>query len=401
MASPLDVPLVPDDTRGRRLGARLLLAQGLVLTASIITAGLVAAVVGPPIFHEHLLESGRAGGVEMAHIEQAFTDASLLSLGIASLTALICALAVTWYVTGRIQRPLLVLTRAAREMGRGHYEVRANIPGSGPELLSLAAAFNTMAARLQVTEDTRRRLLSDVAHELRTPVATINAYLEGLDDGVAAWGPEVSAVFHSQTGRLVRLCDDIAEVSRAEEGRVRLTRSVTQVGELVAAAVQAARAAYAAKGVALVADLRAMPVALVNVDPERIGQVTANLLGNALRHTPPGGTVTLGSEANRQEVAILVADTGEGLSAEQLPHVFERFYRGDAARTRDTGGSGIGLTIAKAIVDAHGGSLRATSLGLGRGSTFTITLPRASTGRAAHRVPEAEAPASQPPHPGA
>lgn len=375
--------------RGRRLGTRLLLAQALVLIASIVTAGLVAAMVGPPIFHQHLLESGGlASSHELEHIERAFTDASALSLGIASVTALVCALAVTWYVTRRIQRPLNVLTRAAREMGRGHYAVRASIPEAGPELHSLADAFNAMAARIEATEQTRRRLLSDVAHELRTPVATIRAYVEGLDDGVAGWGPEVSGVFQSQAGRLARLCDDIAEVSRAEEHQMTLERSLVRLGDLLDAAIRSALPAYDAKGTALKQSPSSTSAleTEVEVDAERIGQVLANLLANALRHTPSGGLVTVsaalppGAEDDG-EVAVLVADTGEGIPAEQLPHVFERFYRGDSARSRLAGGSGIGLTIAKALVDAHGGSLRASSLGRGHGSTFTMTLPRANSAR--------------------
>ena len=363
---------------GRTLGTRLLLSQAVVLAASVVTAGLVAALVGPPIFHSHLL---RAGGTmlasEMDHIEEAFQDASLISLGIALVIALICALLVTWYVTGRIQRPLVVLTSAAREMGRGHYGARAAVAGAGPELTSLAAAFNSMAERLETVEDTRRRLLSDLAHELRTPVATIGAYLDGLDDGVVVWGPEASGVIRAQTDRLVRLCDDIAEVSRAEEGRVTLDRSTHTVADLIHAAEHNVRAAYAAKDVTLTTDLADGDGVYVDVDPQRIGQVYANLLSNALRHTPSGGTVLLSVAAGPDEVELMVSDTGEGLTREQVLHVFERFYRADSSRSRDSRGSGIGLTIAKAIVDAHGGSLTASSPGRGRGATFRMTLPRA------------------------
>ena len=348
-----------------------------MLVASIVTAGLVAAIVGPPIFHEHLLRAGGSmAGPEMDHVEEAFQDASLISLGIALAVALVAALLVTWYITSRIQRPLQALTKAAREMGRGHYTARADVTDAGPELTSLAVAFNTMAARLEATEDTRRRLLTDLAHEMRTPVATIGAYLDGLDDGVVVWGADVSGVVRAQTDRLARLCDDIAEVSRAEEGRMTLDRSIHNGADLVRAAVNNVRAAYAAKDVALVADIAGVDGVYVNVDPQRIGQVYANLLANALRHTPPGGIVTLSMAPGPEEVALVVSDNGEGLTPEQLMHVFERFYRADSARSRDSRGSGIGLTIAKAIVDAHGGSLAASSPGTGLGATFTMTLPR-------------------------
>lgn len=346
------------------------------MAAGIVTASVVAAVMGPPIFHEHLLRAGTtAGSREMMHVEEAFRDASLISLGVALLIALICALVVTFYVNGRLQRPLASLTEAADEMGRGHYEARAEVDGAGPELTSLANAFNSMAAQLASTEDTRRRLLSDVAHEMRTPVATLGAYLDGLEDGVTDWGPETAALFRAHTDRLARLCDDIGMVSRAEEGRLPMTLAPVRVGDLLAAAVREAQAGFDGKGVGLEAQRTRAWEVTVRADRERLGQVMSNLLSNALRHTPAGGAVTVTARADAREVGIVVADTGEGLTAEQLPHVFERFYRGDSARTRDARGSGIGLTIAKAIVDAHDGAIGVGSEGPGHGARFVVTLP--------------------------
>ena len=364
-------------TTGRSLGARLLLAQGLVLVASILTAALVAAIVGPSLFHQHLIEAGHSPHApELTHIERAYRDASVISLGVALLIALVCALAVTWYLTRRLQRPLTLLTDAAREMSAGHHTTRVAVPGAGPELSSLAAAFNAMAARLEATEDTRRRLLSDLAHELRTPIATIAAYLDGLEDGVAQWGSDASQVLRDQTDRLLRLAEDIDDVSRAEEGRLALVTSRLSVGDLLRAGTQAVAASFAAKGVALVTD--PPPATLViDVDRERFAQVMGNLLGNALRHTPPGGTVTVSARRTDGSVTITVTDTGEGMTADQLPHVFERFYRGDHARDRASRGSGIGLTISKAIIDAHGGTLTASSPGVGSGAAFVVTLPSA------------------------
>lgn len=360
---------------GRSLATRLLLAQGLVLVASILTAAFVAALVGPPLFHRHLMEAGHSPHApELTHIEQAYQDASIISLGVALLVALACALAVTWYLTRRLQRPLTVLTVAAQEMSAGHYAARVAVPGAGPELGSLANAFNSMAAKLESTEDTRRQLLADLAHELRTPIATLGAYLDGLEDGVAQWGPDTARVMRDQTERLVRLAEDIDDVSRAEEGRLVLDKSPQPAGELLRAATQAVTASYADKGVSLV--VAPTPATLaIEVDRERFGQVMGNLLGNALRHTPPGGTVTLAADNSTDGIVVSVLDTGEGISAEQLPHVFERFYRGDNARDRAGRGSGIGLTISKAIVDAHGGTLTASSPGPGLGSRFVVTLP--------------------------
>lgn len=242
--------------------------------------------------------------------------------------------------------------------------------GAGAEVDALAGAFNTMAAQLERTEDTRRRMLSDLAHEMRTPISVLTVYLEALQDEVAHWDETTSELMGEQLARLTRLVEDINDVSRAEEGRIILDRTEQPVAELVRAAAEAYREAYAAEGVALNIDVDET-AGDIEADRQRMGQVLGNLLSNALRHTPAGGQVTL--SANRQgpgRVAIRVADTGDGISLEQIPHLFERFYRGDTARDRDHGGSGIGLTISKALAEAHGGRLTATSP--------TSTLPRST-----------------------
>jgi signal transduction histidine kinase len=362
----------------RRLSTRLLLAQGVVLVASILTAALVAAIVGPSLFHRHLIEAGHApNSPELKHIEDAYQTASVISLGVALLIALTCALAVTWYLTTRLQRPLEDLTEAAEHMSAGQYAARVHVGDAGPELNSLGEAFNAMAERLESVEDTRRRLLSDLGHEMRTPVATLGAYLDGLEDGVVAWGSEPAGVMRQQTERLRRLAEDIQDVSRAEEGRLDLEPEVQPAVEVLRSAARSSGAAFADKGV----DLRVAatdPTLSVSVDPERFAQVLANLLNNARRHTPAGGTVTLAAARVGDGVAFTVKDTGDGMTADQLQHVFERFYRGDHARDRERQGSGIGLTISRAIVTAHGGTLTASSPGPGAGSTFTAVVPAAS-----------------------
>jgi two-component system sensor histidine kinase BaeS len=359
----------------RRLSTRLLLAQGVVLVASILTAALVAAMVGPSLFHQHLVEAGHApNSPELAHIDDAYQTASMISLGVALFTALTCALAVTWYLTTRLQRPLGDLTEAAEHMSAGQYSTRVRIGDAGPELNSLGAAFNAMAERLETVEDTRRRLLSDLGHEMRTPVATLGAYLDGLEDGVVTWGSEPAEVMRQQTERLRRLAEDISDVSRAEEGRLDLHPERRSATDLVRTAAQSAAASFAEKGVEL-ETVGPDPDLLVSVDPDRFAQVLANLLNNARRHTPAGGTVSLVTGPVADGVAFSVRDTGDGIPSDQLAHVFERFYRGDHARDRERQGSGIGLTISRAIIAAHGGTLTAASEGPGRGSSFTITLP--------------------------
>ncbi|WP_324422292.1 HAMP domain-containing sensor histidine kinase [Phycicoccus sp.] len=342
----------------------------------MVTAGGDAALVGPPLFHEHLLRAeGRLNPSELLHVERAYLDASLLSLGVAFVVALSAAGLVTWVLARRLRRPLAELSSAAGEIARGRYDRRVAPTGAGSELDALAHSFNTMATRLEVTEDTRRRLLTDLAHEMRTPVATCTAYLEALDDGVTTWGPETSAVLGQQVDRLARLAADIDDVSRAEEGRLSLEPRRVPVSRLIDNAHSVMQARYSEKGVGLSLDRREGRDAHVRVDPQRVGQVLGNLLDNALRHSPIGSQVHLESRVDGAEAVLDVIDEGEGIDAAQLPHVFERFYRGDTARDRKDRGSGIGLTISRAIVDAHGGSLTARSAGPGRGSTFEIRLP--------------------------
>ncbi|MFE7631365.1 ATP-binding protein [Kocuria sp. NPDC057446] len=355
--------------RARGLAARFLLAQLLVVAASVCAAAVVASLAGPPLFHEHLLRAGAdPGSAQLFHAERAHRDASLWTLGVALLTALLCALA--------------ELTRAAEDMSGGRYGTRVPPMGAGAEVDALAGSFNTMAARLARTEHVRRRMLSDLAHELRTPVAVLAVYLEGLEDGVTTFDGTTGAVMGEQLARITRLVEDLDDVSRAEEGRIVLGREHVPVARLLCAGADAAREDCADRGVTL--RVEADPgLGAVDVDRQRMGQVLGNLLSNALRHTPPGGEVVLGAcSAGSGEVEIRVADTGEGMTAEQLPHVFERFSRGDAARDRDHGGSGIGLTISRALVEAHGGTLTAASPGPGRGSVFVLTVPAARNGAA-------------------
>ncbi|GGG62112.1 two-component sensor histidine kinase [Kocuria dechangensis] len=374
--------------RHRGIASRFFLAQVLVVGVSILASGVVASLAGPPIFHEHMLIAGHPeNSPELLHVERAYRDTNLITLGVALGTALICALVVSAWCSRRLRDPLERLTEAAQGMARGRYDTRVPDMGAGAEVDALASSFNTMAARLQRTEDTRRRMLSDLAHEMRTPISVLTVYFEALQDGVTHWDETTDELMSEQLARLTRLVEDINDVSRAEEGRMDLDRAEHPVCELVHAAVEAHREAYAAKGVELLVDLD--QGGTVEVDRQRMGQVLGNLLTNALRHTPPGGTVTVRTTTSSpHHLAIQVADTGDGIAAEHLPQVFERFWRGDTARDRDHGGSGIGLTISKALVEAHGGALTATSSGPGHGAVFTVELPtRQQVGPPAAEVP--------------
>lgn len=360
----------------------LLLAQGIVVTAGALTAAGVAAVVGPPLFHHHLLMAGETAGTpQMAHIERAYTSANTIALGTAVLIALTAAIAITWYLARRLTRPIVQLAAAAERLSAGDYTARATVSTAGRELAALTATFNQVAERLQNTEATRRRLLADLAHELRTPIATIEAYLDGLDDGITQWGNEPARVLRDQTTRLHRLAQDLNDVSRAEEGGPDLTLEDSPVYPIVQAAVDSLRPSYAAHRVHLHLPRpgSGLQQARAPIDAQRLTQALSNVLTNALRHTPPGGDVTAGIELTSDTIRVTVTDSGDGIPADQLPHIFERFYRGDLARSHDHAGSGIGLTIARAIVHAHHGTLTALSDGPGHGTKFTFTLPRHPT----------------------
>jgi two-component system, OmpR family, sensor histidine kinase BaeS len=390
--------------RQLRISTRLLLAQAIVLIATIATAAVIAALVGPPLFHRHLREADHTPGASpLDHVERAFGTASVISLGVAMGAATVLALAISWYLSRRFQVPLTTLRQAAAEVAQGNYKTRVPVGEAGPELDALAESLNTLCAQLAATEETRRRLLSDLAHELRTPLATLQAYLEGLDDGVRHWDAATKGVLGDQVTRLARLAEDLGAISRAEEGRLDLVRELVPINDLITAATATVTTSYTSKGV----DLRVTPAAAerVAVDRTRSLHVLTNLLDNARRHTPPRGTVTITTQvtsdrtgphsgpnagpnagphtgargAEGKVLTIAITDTGDGIPKGQLGNVFERFYRGDSARSRDQQGSGIGLTISRAIVEAHGGQLTAFSEGPGHGATFAIEIPMAPT----------------------
>lgn len=364
------------DTRRRRpsFAARLLVAQALVLVAGALTTWLVASVVGPTIFSSHFQQVGDTHtATETRHVEKAFASALLLSTSLALLASVVAALAVSWYFSRRVQRSIHNVAEAASQIADGRYDARVPDPGLGGEFASLALTYDRLAEKLESTESTRRSMLADLAHEMRTPLATIEAYLEAVEDGVRDLDEDTLGVIRGSTGRLRRLAEDIAAVSRAEEEGLAVTlRPVAAVG-VAEAAVEAARDRYAAKGVHLRTELA--DAGEVRVDADRFGQVLGNLLDNSLRHTPEGGAVTLTCRRVDHWVEYRVADTGEGVAAEHLPHLFDRFYRADTARDRGHGGSGIGLAIARALVEAHGGGVSVTSAGPGLGATFTVRLP--------------------------
>lgn len=356
-----------------RLAVRLLVAQALVLVAGALTTWLVASLVGPTIFTNHLRAAGDNHTTEeTSHLERAFASALLVSISLALLASVLAALAVSWYFSRRVQRSIDTVAQAASQIATGNYGARVADPGLGEEFTTLALSYNRLAEKLEATEKTRRSMLADLAHEMRTPLATIDAHLEAVEDGIRPLDNKTLGVVRDSTGRLRRLAEDIASLSRAEEG-LHVNPAPVDAGTLAATAAEAARDRFAASGVRLETDTQ--DAGRVLVDAERMGQALGNLLDNALRHTSAGGTVTLTCHRVEDWVEYRVADTGEGVAAEHLPHLFDRFYRADTSRDRRQGGAGIGLAIAKALVEAHDGGISVASAGVGHGTTFTVRLP--------------------------
>ena len=267
----------------------------------------------------------------------------------------------------RLVVPLGDLIDAAESVEAGNYAVRVRQRGPR-ELRSLARAFNSMSARLEGSEEQRRRLLADVTHELRTPLTIVQGNLEALIDGVHPADAEHLAPILDETRVLSRLVDDLRTLSLAEAGALALHREPTDIGKLIADLVASFGPQASAAGVALVSEVDgALPHS--DVDPVRLREVLANLVSNALRYTPRDGSVRIGASAADGRLRLFVRDTGPGIAAEALPYVFDRFYKSDESR-----GAGLGLAIARSLVVAHGGEIEATSAP-GQGTEMRLWLP--------------------------
>lgn len=359
---------------GRSLAAKLIVAQLLVILAGSATLALVALLIAPDIYQSHVREAlGVVPDAVKNHLDHAFTDSIIAALAIAIAAAALTAVAVSAFLAVRMLRPIRAMAEGAAGIAAGRYDARIPVSGSD-ELAVLGRAFNEMADSLQTAERHRRELVSDVAHEFRTPLATIEGYVEAMSDGTMPRDDETLGVLANETRRMARLLEDLSRVSRAEGRQLDLRLAVSEPRLLIADAAQAAAVSFASKGVRLDAPTGPSS-APVLVDRDRIAEVLGNLLENALRHTPPGGHVEIGAARRDDTVEIWVSDSGEGLAHEDLERVFERFYRADPARSRSSGGVGIGLAIARAIVTAHRGRIWAQSMGRGRGSRFVLALP--------------------------
>jgi signal transduction histidine kinase len=326
--------------------------------------------------------------------ENRFLQAVNRALWMAGGIALVAAVLLGLVISHQITAPLHRITVAARRVTGGDFSQKVQV-NSKDELATLADAFNTMSASLARNEQQRKQLLSDITHELRTPLSIVQGNLEAMIDGVVEAAPGRLASLREEVLLLNRLVTDLRDISVAEAGHLQLRLAPVDVSELVLAAASAVQAQAGDHEVKIDVRLE-KELPLVAADADRIAQVLRNLVGNALRYTPSGGVITLSAIANCRQpafshqptaisqhaascVQVTVADTGSGIPAEDLPHIFDRFYRVDKSRTRASGGTGLGLSVAKQLVEAHGGRIWAESE-LGRGSCFHFTLPFATQG---------------------
>jgi signal transduction histidine kinase len=290
----------------------------------------------------------------------------------AALAATLIALFLGVFLARRLTRPVRELTTATRAMAKG--ELAQQVPvRSQDELGELAASFNQMSADLARANELRRQMTADIAHDLRTPLSVIKGYTEGLRDGILQPTSETFQIIHQEAEQLSRLVEDLRTLSLADAGELTLTRQLAHPRELLerTAAAHLPRAQQLEIGLQVTAEAN---VPAVNVDPERMAQVLGNLVSNALRHTPAGGRISLAAAQRGSNVLLTVQDTGVGIAPDKLRRIFTRFYRGDESRQAHEGESGLGLAIAKSLVELHGGAISVEST-LGEGTTFAIALP--------------------------
>jgi len=367
-----------------RLSVRLVLSHLLVAILGALATFVIVRQLAPALFDE-TLRRGQGGGPRApgqgfgqnaglreqfaASVDQALLIGALVGAAVAAVFGIVAA--------SRLIRPLGRLRDATRRIAEGNYDTAVVVPREA-ELADLASDVNSLGRTLAETEARRLRLLGEVAHEMRTPLTVIDGYVEGMIDGVLPTDTASLGHVGEESRRLRRLADDLSALSRAEEGRLQLAMARIDVRLVVASAAERLRPQVQDAGLTLDVDCGAAPM-MVAADGDRIGQVVTNLVGNAIRATPEGGSVTVTCVVSGSWVEVAVADTGEGLAEADLPRVFERFYR-VRGRTNPAidSGTGIGLTISRGIMGAHGGELSAASGGLGKGATFTARLPLAA-----------------------
>ena len=388
----------------QRLFWKFFFSYFVLILVSILILGVVMRIMLPGVFESHLAsmtrlfsrhgmnDAGHMGaggrGVRMMGWSALFLDLFAIfnqiifeAIIYAVLPAVLIALVLSAVMSRQFVRPLQQMTQVADRIAEGHYEERLPM-GETPletqdELEQLAVRFNRMTAQLEQVEDMRQQLIGDVAHELRTPLTVIKGSLDGLMDGVLSPDETTIERIYRQVDRMDRLVNDLQELNRIEEGIIQLNIKPVDIKQYLMNLIHTMEVNFSAKNVTL--NLQALGTPLfVLADEDRVDQVMINLLSNALRSTPNGGEVLVQVEKVGETARISVADTGIGIAPEHLEKVFSRFYRVDHSRSRQAGGSGIGLTVVKKLVEAMDGRIWAESAGEGQGATFRFTLPVAN-----------------------
>lgn len=350
------------DSTGQLTGRRLsdaALAQGVPLVVGDQQVGTLLNLQPA----DTMLDT--QGQAFLDRVRQLLILAGVFAVGL----ALVLGLLISWGLTA----PLRQLNAAAGAVAQGDLTQRVPAKG-GDEIGDLGRTFNQMATNLEEGERLRRNMMADIAHELRTPLTVIQGNLQAILDGVFPLDEAQVASLHDETRLLTRLVDDLRELALAEAGQLRLEHDTVDLVALVESVTGNFALAAENAGISLGTEI-AGDIPEVNGDADRLGQVLRNLLSNALRHTPAGGRVTVSlARCGDRRVKAIVSDTGTGIAPEDLPYVFDRFYRGDKSRSRRRGGSGLGLAIARQLVRAHGGEIDVASE-VGQGTVFTVTLP--------------------------
>lgn len=343
----------------RQLRWRIIAAQMLVVIVGVVILIVTANVLAIRSVDPALLPD--------------FRGAVFQALVVAALAATAAGLAASVLLMNEILRPLRQIASSSQRIAAGHYDERIS-PPSSDELIAVADSFNQMASALEHVEEQRVALIGNVAHELRTPLAGLEGYLEGLVDGIFESNEETFILLQHEVRRMRRLVDDLQTLSRVEAGQVQLHFEQVDLLPLVQRVVAQLRPQVldGCLEIVVATQVEQLPV---TADPDRVAQILINLIGNAIRYTPEEGCITVEIGVEGGFALVAVRDQGIGIPPEALPYLFERFYRVDQSRARSSGGSGIGLTISRHLAWAMGGDLSAASPGAGQGSTFTLTLP--------------------------
>ena len=352
---------------------KLFIAILVVALICIVASAAMAGLIARDQIHRYGEEmEGRQDGTGMGHSRGKALRVVTVGFVAAGFLGVVLALILSIFLADRISKPLSELTAATGSMADGDYTGRVDISG-GKEIEELADAFNTLSESLERNEALRKNMVADIAHELRNPLATIRAQLEALEDGVIEADKSAIDSLMEDTVLLTRLVEDLQQLSIVEAGQLELDLVPVDPGETVRGVASRFEQEFTRKGISLELDV-AGGLPQVRADQLRLAQVLGNLVKNSLLHTPDGGGITVSATPSEGEVVFSVADNGPGISSDELPYIFERFYRTDRSRARATGGAGLGLSIAKSLVEAQGGRIRAESR-VGKGTNVFFTVP--------------------------